>query len=215
MDEKKKFLNIYAKDERLKMLPDFPKIKKEYENITKDFVDTIQMQDPILSQIGRAHHFEGDRFSLNPEVSGKDESTYKEISFKFSVKKEDIIIKGFNAFIEYIKNMAESYKANQAREIINKMDEATRNTGNTIDAKGKPFCYEQILEALKKMWIEFDHNGNPYMPTLFVGPDLNEMIKDKLPEWDEDPEAKLRLEEIINMKRQEWYDRESNRKLVD
>jgi hypothetical protein len=197
------------------MLPDFPTLKKKYESITQNYINATQEQDPILSKVGKVHHFEGDRFSSNPQVVGKDESTYKEISFEFSIKREEIIDKGFNAFIEYIRDMGENFKENQAREMFSKIDEATRNTGNTIDAKGTPFCYEQILEALDKMWIEFDDNGSPYMPTLYVGPELNEIIKEKIPEWDKDPQANLKLETIINKKRNEWHDRESNRKLVD
>jgi hypothetical protein len=106
-------------------------------------------------------------------------------------------------------------KKQQAQLFFTKIEEATEKTGNIVDGKGKPFSPEFFLEALDKILIEFDDQGQPYLPTMFVSPELGNRIKDKLPEWESDPNHKKQFDELINKKRAEWNDRESHRKLVD
>jgi len=48
-----------------------------------------------------------------------------------------------------------------------------------------------------------------------VSPNLGAKLKEKLPEWEANSEYKKRFEDLIERKRKEWNDRESNRKLVD
>jgi hypothetical protein len=88
-------------------------------------------------------------------------------------------------------------------------------TGNVISGKGKPFTFDHFLEALEKMLIDFDEDGNPFMPSILISPEDWERIKSDFPKWDTDPENKKKIQSIINKKRDEWYDRESHRKLVD
>ena len=84
-----------------------------------------------------------------------------------------------------------------------------------FDAGGKPFHPEMLLEAIERMPIEFDDKGNPKLPTITMNPAQMERIKDKLTEWESDSVLRDRYEAIMRKKREEWLDRESNRKLVD
>ena len=91
----------------------------------------------------------------------------------------------------------------------------TTKTGNVVDAEGKPISYELLLRTLETIQLDFDDNGNPLMPTMVVSPEQYEKMKEKIVEWENDPECNKQFEKIINQKRKEWHDRESNRKLVD
>ena len=84
-----------------------------------------------------------------------------------------------------------------------------------FDAEGKPFHPELLFEAIERMPIEFDDEGNPKSPTIIVNPAQMERVKDKLTEWESDPVLRDRYEAIMRKKKEECLDRESNRKLID
>jgi hypothetical protein len=84
-----------------------------------------------------------------------------------------------------------------------------------VNGKGQPFTFELFLETLEKISIDFDDQGNPYLPTVVVSPELGAKLKSKLPEWEANPDYDKRFKELIERKRKEWNDRESHRKLVD
>jgi len=197
------------------MLPDFPKIKEKLKEAINRYLQNLVRQEPFLSQIRVEHHFEGNRMSSGTEDGELDQSEYKEISGEFSIKKEDIIAKGPMAFIENVYNTAEEIKKQKAKLVFEKLKEVTDKTGNVVNGKGQPFTFDLFIEMLEKIWIDFDDQGKPLLPTVVVSPELGAKLKEKLPEWESNPEYKERFEDLIERKRKEWNDRESNRKLVD
>lgn len=197
------------------MLPDFPRIKKKFMDGVTSYMRNSANQDPMFSQIRSEMHFEGNRMATSPQDGGLDESGYQELSGGIEVKREDIIAKGTMAFIEPIENAAEEIKKQKAEMLFSKMKEITEKTGNVVDGKGKPFSFELCLEALEKIQIDFNEDGTPSPMTLVVSPQLMVKIKEKMPEWEQNPEYRKRHDELMARKRKEWDDRESNRKLVD
>lgn len=197
------------------MLPDFPEIKRKFIEVVNKYLRHLTRQDPLFSKIHEEHHFEGDKMSSRT-VSGEiDESGYKKFSSEFTISREDIISKGPKAFIENIEKVAEDLKKHKAELLFGKLNEATEKTGNIVDLKGQPFTFDHYLEIFEKIWIDFDDEGNPYMPSLVIPPKDEPMLKGKLLEWSANPECKKKFDKLIEKKKAEWYDRESHRKLVD
>ena len=197
------------------MLPDFPRIKKEWTQVFHLHINTLMNQDTVLSRIRRVHHFEGNRMAVKTVEGESEVSNYKLYSSKMEGKAQDIIEKGPKAFFEQAEKTAEELKRHQAGALLSKMDEISSKTGNVVDGQGQPFSPDLLLRVLEKVHIDFDDNGNPMMPTLMVSPELGERIKGKLPDWEKDLEHKKKFDELIERKRKEWNDRESHRKLVD
>jgi len=121
--------------------------------------------------------------------------------------------------VEYFKQkmdeMAESFIAQQEGLVFSKLNEVTEQTGNVVDGHGKPFSPALLFEALEKIQIDFDDQGRPIMPTVVLHPSLFEKVKEKLPEWEANPEFAKRHNAIIEEKRRQWLDRENCRKLAD
>ncbi|MGD0919732.1 MAG: hypothetical protein ABSB22_25120 [Thermodesulfobacteriota bacterium] len=184
------------------------------EAINKYLKDLIH-QDPLFSEIREEHHFEGNRMSYKTVDGEPDETEYQAASSEFMVKREDVIAKGAMAYIENIKGLAEEMNRQKAKYFFDKMKEVTEKTGNIVDGKGQPMNFDLFLESIKKVWIEFDDGGNPILPTMVVSPELEAKLSKLLPEWEKNPEYKKAYEEVIELKRKEWNDRESHRKLVD
>lgn len=197
------------------MLPDFPKIKKKHVEAINKYLKDLIHQDPLFSEIREEHHFEGNRMSYKTVDGEPDETEYQAASSEFMVKREDVIAKGAMAYIENIKGLAEEMNRQKAKYFFDKMKEVTEKTGNIVDGKGQPMNFDLFLESIKKVWIEFDDGGNPILPTMVVSPELEAKLSKLLPEWEKNPEYKKAYEEVIELKRKEWNDRESHRKLVD
>lgn len=198
------------------MLPDFPVLKKRIQRMIEENVQEQIRQDPFLSRIRKRQVFEGLGMSLRNEKGEIIKTNYEPVSAPFAIEKDEIIIRGHIAFIEDIQSeMVEEIKEKQTKFLIQETQEAAKNIKNVVNGKDRPFTFHLFLEALDKMWIDFDDQGNPYMPDFVVSPDVGAKLKIRLPEWKDDPEYKEELERIIVKKRREWCDREGHRKLVD
>lgn len=198
------------------MLPDFPMLKcKIQEMAVEDMQEQIQ-QDSILSRIRRELLFEGNRSSMKTENGETEESSYKGISAPYSVEREDIINKGHIAFMGNIRDeMIENMRGQQIRQFFDTVEKAAEKSGNVINGKGQPITHERFLELFEKIQIDFDEEGTPHGLFFAMHPNTFAKIKDKLLEWENNPEYKKKYEEILEKKRKEYYDRESRRKLVD
>ena len=65
------------------------------------------------------------------------------------------------------------------------------------------------------MQFDFDELGKPKMPTLVFNPVQRSNVEEQFRRLENEPQLRMRQEEIMNRKRLDWYDRESRRKLVD
>lgn len=197
------------------MLPDFPKVKKKHIQAIDRYLKELIRQDPLFSGIREEHHFEGNRMSYGTVDGEIKQENYKEVSSEAKIIREDVIRKGVEAYLEQIRSLAEEMKKQKAEAMFAKIKEVTDETGNVVDGREQPFSFELFAESIKKIWIEFDEDGKPIMPTMVVHPELGDKIKGLLPQWEKNLEYKKIMDDIIEKKRNEWNDRESNRKLVD
>ena len=75
---------------------------------------------------------------------------------------------------------------------------------------GKPLSVNSLFEVLEKIDIDFDEAGNPNELGVVVHPERFSSISRVISQVKADP----RYQAIIERKREEWYAREGNRKLV-
>jgi hypothetical protein len=196
------------------MLPDFTKIKEKFGEEYNKYLQKLTKQDPLFTGIKEEYLFEGNRMSNRPET-GHSESHYQKYSSELSVNTDEIIKKGPQAFFEKIQGIADEIKEEKAKFLFRTVKEVTEETGNIVDAKGKPIEFETFYEMLDKIWIDFDENSNPIFPSLIMHPEMFPSFQKKIVEWESKTEYKKKMEELIENKRNLWNDRESNRKLVD
>ncbi len=197
------------------MLPDFPKTKRYvYESFNKA-VYREQEKNLFLTQGKIKQIYEGNSFEVLTEDGYSDKGVNKEIAVsKFEITREELIAKGPEAFFSKVEQIGKEAAQKSSQEIIKKIDEVTERTKNIVDGKGEKLSPKHILSALDKISVEFDDHGNMIRPFLYVGPELGERIKKEAPQWDKDPFVAALYNIIIAKKRQEWIDRENNRKLV-
>lgn len=193
------------------MLPDFPAIKRRYSEAFIRYIKKKQKAHPFLGQIRQHVVPEGNRMKMIREDGEEDGLNFERISHKVSVTPEDIITKGPAAFIEPAEEVAQALMEQQESLFFRRLNESVQKVGNVVDGGGKKFTFDTYLELLKKVDIDFDENGIPRIPQLLVGSEAYERLSKLVPQWMEDPAFK----ELMRVKKKEWHDRESNRKLVD
>jgi len=199
------------------MLPDFPKIISELHNLINIRLrHRVRTGDPVISMVRHAFQHEGDQMILGTVEGKQRELNYKEFKSVFRISKEEIKSLTIEDVIKKTDSVADEITGHMARMMFATIDQAAKEGGTEIDGGGKPFTFERFLEAIDKSWIDFDEKtGQPHMPSLVMHPNLYAKIKDKLQEWERNEEYRKRFDKIMKRKYKEWYDRESNRKLVE
>jgi hypothetical protein len=88
-------------------------------------------------------------------------------------------------------------------------------TDQTRDAGGRPFTWETFMEMWEMVDFVFDEQGNWIPQTLVSSPVMSPIIERIFQEMETDPEKKKQFEELLQRKREAFYAKEANRKLVD
>jgi hypothetical protein len=197
------------------MLPDFINIKQA---TAKSLINLVRKEvaggDPFLSQIRRRTVHEGHKLKMQAHEGEGSIVGFEEIEAAFSARHEEIIKDGPDAFIGPLLELATELQGKEAGLVFRRLEEITDATGNVVDARGREFSPELLLEMIEKADMGFDEQGN-VTSQIVISPRTMELVRDKLEEWYKDPGNKARVDALLDRKRQEWRDRENNRKLVD
>ena len=196
------------------MLPDFPAQKRHFASIIGDTIRGRLQKDPLISMIHIHHMHEGSAVHVQ-SPSFEDNVEMEQVGFEGEVAHEDLIREGPSIYIRQALAAAEKFIEAHHQMLFEKVNQVTEQTGNVTDARGKSFSPEMLLEALERIELDFDDAGNAKMPTMVMHPKLLESIRDKIPEWEQDPKYLERRSEIIERKRKDWIDRQNRRVLAD
>ena len=199
------------------MLLDFPKIK---EKLQKIYTLRMKSHSPFysgpLSESPKIMIFEGDKYVIVREDGSVEESEFEEMKAKIEIDPDLENIEEITPeqILKKLDDAANELAIQQSKLFYNRIDEATRKAGTSFSADGKPFCIEHFFEMLDKISIDFDENGKPIMPSINIGKDMEESVRNVISESGKDPQNKKRFDDIIERKKEEWRVRKSNRKLV-
>jgi len=195
------------------MLSNYPKEKDKFKELLVRYMkNQMAQRSPFISEIPRVRVFEGKKQYLVREDGSTEESTFQEIrsDINFNIKElEDINI---DSLLNKLELSAEEISKGQAKLVYDNINRVVEEVGNVVNAKGRSFSPDIILEMLEKIQVEFDDHGNPFMPSIVVNPKTaNEInLEQVLLNSDTDP----RFNELMDKKREEWRDREASRRLV-
>ena len=194
------------------MLPDFPEEKLKLMKVWTKYLG--QKQSALLGPFAAGQYFthhEGDRWRIERSDGSVSESEYHEFRGEFLVSNDEAIHLTAEQIIGKLDVIAEGMASEVSRTIFETIKEAADEAGNSI-ANGQPLTKETFLELISRIEIDFDQDGKPKMPTLFVPPGFDKSLLD---EWNNDPELTIKHEELMRKKKEEWDAREACRKLVD
>jgi hypothetical protein len=197
------------------MLPDYPNLKRQFRKRLLQVMERkISQRAPLAGRIPHYRQVEGSETSYEDHLGIIRDSKAQEVRAAFTIPRNLPPLKTIQQVFEALEAAAEDMARQSETMIFQKLDESTREVGNVLDAGGRPFDPAMLLEMLDSIWIDFDENGKPEMPTIVLHPDMFNSIKDRFQELEADRDFMAKRAEIIARKREEWRDRESHRKLV-
>lgn len=193
------------------MLPDFPKVRDHASEILKKwFHGRVSMRTGIMQKMkGRVLH-EGNQIELHRSDGSIDLVTMEPQRSEFRLELKEFEKLGLEAVMKALDKTAIDVADKQTRFFFKSLNKICDESGQTFDAQGKSISYELIFQLLEGVDIDFDNRGNPLFPTLIS----NKKVKEYFDKVEMTEEQKERFERLIEQKRSEWRDRESDRRLV-
>ncbi len=201
------------------MLPDIPKIKKRFhKQCLVNQVMRSSFKGKVITPNSNLYIHEGKEIILTDEDGNEMEVTLHNSSVEITIDAKDIESVDYENILKKYSDAAITTAEQVNKSLFDDLRKVAESTGNLHDAKGKPFTTEEFLKMLEKTNLYFDENGECQIDVC-AGKDLHEVMTKTFSELEKNPDEKAKFEEqfsrIIKKKKEEWYARESNRKLVD
>ncbi len=198
------------------MLPDFPELKKRLnKRVIVILQQEIALRAPLLTQIRKITQHEGKDHSFETEEGDIKKLKYKKLQAGIELDLTRIHAFDAEALRTKLNEMAETIAREQMVMLLKTLHHTTEEVGNVVDAGGRPFTAEFMLQVWETMHIDFNEGGNPQMPQLLANPIQKDRAEAEFRRFETDRTLKAKRTELINRKTEEWFDRESYRKLVD
>lgn len=125
----------------------------------------------------------------------------------FAIDRDAFINTDVRQFTESTYLLFDSFHTEQKKLLLEMVSRTTEAVGNTVDAHGKNF-WDAYLEMIEKTEMAFDEDGNHNYQIV-----MNPKTAEKLRENPPTEEQKQRIEEAINSKRKEYFERRPARRL--
>ena len=190
------------------MFPDFLKTKEKLQKMLDQEMKKARLRHMgPLANVRESMIFEGNKTVVVREDGSIDEENLESIAVKLEVKFDEVEKMNHEMVLDKIDRAAEEMAVKISELFFEQLTKITDETGNVVSSDGAPFSIDLFLELLGKMEIDFDEAGNP-SGLSFVP--FTSSISRVISQAEADP----RYQAIIERKKEEWYVREGNRKLV-
>jgi hypothetical protein len=197
------------------VLPDFPKSKTELLRLVLRRIKALEKeQHPVLAQIKTFTQHEGDTIEFEQVDYGKKTQGAEAQAVSVELRFDEIPSLIGEALEKKMRLLADQSGGLKMKSLFTKVEEATEQTGNKLNAEGKPIDGRMLLDIMDMAEGGFDKAGKP-TSSFIVHPNILPSLKKASEEVENDPELKRRLESINSRQFQQWSDRENRRKLVD
>lgn len=195
------------------MKPDFIKVREFcYQKLMEQFEMIKNKNLGFMADSPRYIVHEGETHGfLRP--SGKDDSSaLKQLSAGDSLDIMKLNSGDTTEVLKFIHTIAKSYADQMKAQMFETISDVTDENGNSVNTNNLSL-EETIIQMYNKIELDFYPNGEAKIPQMLVGEELFHEIK----ALHEDPNGLInkRIEEIVITKKQDWLERENNRKLVD
>ena len=192
------------------MLPDYPVVKDKYSRLMGIAMQLHAEQGLVGTMgIGTRIIHEGDHFSVQHEDGTIDSKPFFTAKSMMEIRVDEYNDMTQTDVLERVSDVADDLLAQRDRHIIHTLDEVVEKTGNVFNVKSNP---DSLIDALSSMEMEFD-SGTPKIH-LLVHPSKRAEVEELWRQIETDPRLKRKMDNLMDVKRREWRDREALRKLV-
>lgn len=197
------------------MLPDYPDVKEELAQVVTAFLaDRVQFHLGVIGQGPRMTLFEGERHQTTRPDGRVRDMEFKSISAELLFENRELATISLDSLFEKLDGIAQEMAAQQARHVYEQVGAAAEEVGNVVDGAGAPLTADMLLDVLETIYLDFDRQGRPLMPSLHIHPDNTPAIERIVEEAKGSEELSRRHAEVMRVKKEEWRAREASRRLV-
>lgn len=156
--------------------------------------------------------FEGRGTETTQEDGHHEKSTRQESEAKFEFSKEELEAMTEDGLNQVFKDMAAAMARQKSTEMWKAVNRGVERVGNVVSQTTD--AVESVFEAFSKIRMDFDSNGQPFMPEFVAGSEVLPKLQEALKQIEADPMLRARMEDLMKIKKEEWRARESSRRLV-
>lgn len=197
------------------MLPDYPKLKKKLQHLYTLEMECYQEQiSPVFKMVTKQNIYEGNESEIIYPDGKRRKTDFKQSRDEFEFDIREIENLTLEEIHEKCMNMTANITDQVTEQFYQTIDTVTKETGNIIKGEGKSFCLEHYFQALEMVPIDFDSQGKAILPIISAGPKNAKKMGEVLKQLEEEP-YKSQFESLLASKKEDFRERESNRKLVD
>ena len=199
------------------MLPDFTGVKTR---VNRDLLRRVRQQvpavAPLMQGVATFHQHEGKIGRIVRADESEDPIDYHLVSCETVLNREEMMRFDLTAIQQKLSEVANQIGQAQTKRMLEAAGEAADSVGNVVHAGGE-LTPDKVLEVYRKVERDFDPQTLQPKPGFVwtMHPDVAASVISKIEEWEKDPVFKAEYERIMTVKREEWRDREANRKLVN
>ena len=199
------------------MLPDFTRVKTR---ANRDLLRRVRQQvpavAPLMQGVATFHQHEGKIGRIVRADESEDPIDYHLVSCETVLNREEMMRFDLTAIQQKLSEVANQIGQAQTKRMLEAAGEAADSVGNVVHAGGE-LTPDKVLEVYRKVERDFDPQTLQPKPGFVwtMHPDVAASVIPKIEEWEKDPVFKAEYERIMTVKREEWRDREANRKLVN
>ena len=157
---------------------------------------------------------EGKQLTVTLETGEEREVQIKGVSVESRLSRKEFADLTPEGVAARIDDAASQMASKQAEQFYEEFNRAVTSVGNVVGSPGRPMDAEVIFEMIEKIHLDFGADGLPQYPIISGGGEFLDRFRKVLEEIETTPELRQRLQAVLNVKREEWRARESNRKLV-
>lgn len=189
------------------MLPAFPKIRqKRIEANTAVMRQVAGRVSPISGQVKRHVQFEGAGNTIERHDDTVSTTNMGTVTVELSVPSDTPLVEFTPAKLyEYLVDMGKQIGEQEAKHLFAGLDKQLTEASQVVNAGGKPFSEDLILESLDKMQHDFTDDGQWFAPTIVMGGQTADVPGESF---------HRRLAELLSRKRDDFRRREADRVLA-
>lgn len=183
-----------------------PKYDAAIIQLMRDIEEGLRDQDEILRQI-QSHsvsHGGATRQVSEPQIL---ETRMHRTEALFEMPIDAFLDTDAQQFTESVVNLVESFHHQQKKQLFEIISRTTDAVGNSIDAKGRNI-WDAYVEMVQRTEMTFDEHGN-HNYKIYVHPETAKKLQANPPT----PEQSKQIQEAIEAKRREYYERKPTRRL--
>lgn len=197
------------------MLPDFPDIKAEMQKQLLRFLEMrARFYGGLVGEIRQHTIHEGQENSIVRPTGEEEKTDIVSLEKNMEVKWREVPQQTLQDILLMLDDAAKDIAHQKSKHFFEIIDKGVEKVGNIINGKGQPLSSESVLQLLEKIQLEFNESGQIDGLNIVIPASKKEKMQEIMNQFVTDPTLRKRHSQLMEIKKEQWRDREAARILV-